>query len=879
MENNLRKIKRLMICIFALLFVFGFKSEMVKAAEDVIANPIVGDLDGDGQVTSSDYALMQQFLLGKISSFPVEGRVIKSIEDMNVTINQFSSYMLPSTISALMMDGSQNDLPVKWNIGFIDTNICDTYEVLGTVDGYGKMVNLKVTVSPTISSIDNKNLNVELDSDYILPSKVLAKLSDGSSKEVNVTWNNTVDTSIKGIFTFEGTVENYLEKVIYIITIDDLNDRGSSNSNLLNGGYVAYKDGYTYYANPLDSGKLYKKNIDGSFVKLTNDINTSYINIVGEWIYYKYEDAVYKVKNDGTGRELLTSSYNIQDYGVKLITSYNGEVYYSHQNFLGSSMIVKIDREGIQSRICDTDGRNYYDFIADKEFIYYKNENDNGRLYKIKTDGSENSIVINDTNINNFDIVDNDIIYSTGNYLKKISLISGNETILLYDDKLSMEDMVIYDGSIYFSNVGSDYEFSIYKLGLNSENKEKIVCIMDNIDGKILNISNDKLYILDYSRHDTSYMSNLDGSELINFNEDRYIESVDSLEFDVVEGERFLPQDKVYVHYNDGISMFKNVKWDTTDFNTLEIGTRIYNGTIDGYNGNITLKINVIEDKRLGNKDNKKIFDYNGNIYFVNNKDNDRLYRVDASGKSIKVTNDSVYNVNIVDDWIYYCDSLEGRIIKMKVDGSEKRAIYSGKATSLCMYDQWIYFVSSGTVCKVDLDGNKFEKVIDNSEKRIKSIKMYGGIIYGFVEEIRGSDNSIIKKGELIKFSSTGEEINTLIIEKSIGEFTIHGGYLYYAYDHSKRIDSNFMEVNDFAGLIKCVSKEGIIYQNYGNEGNIYYITDLNGNDSKLISSLNGQTIINVNIIGDWIYYSEHNDGYYKWYKIKLDGSERQEIV
>lgn len=77
------------------------------------------------------------------------------------------------------------------------------------------------STTPTISSISNINDKVDVGKTYSLPTEVSAKMSDGSSKKVLVTWNSTtVDTSKEGIHTFIGTVSGYSGQVTLTLTVE-----------------------------------------------------------------------------------------------------------------------------------------------------------------------------------------------------------------------------------------------------------------------------------------------------------------------------------------------------------------------------------------------------------------------------------------------------------------------------------------------------------------------------------------------------------------------------------------------------------------------------------------------------------------------------------
>ena len=77
-----------------------------------------------------------------------------------------------------------------------------------------------------------------------------------------------------------------------------VNDDNSDNINVV-GDWI-------YYTNESDGGKIYRIHIDGSQRTKLNDDNSDHINIVGDWIYYNViDDGMYKMRTDGTGRELV----------------------------------------------------------------------------------------------------------------------------------------------------------------------------------------------------------------------------------------------------------------------------------------------------------------------------------------------------------------------------------------------------------------------------------------------------------------------------------------------------------------------------------------------------------------------------------------------
>lgn len=68
-------------------------------------------------------------------------------------------------------------------------------------------------------------------------------------------------------------------------------------------------DGWIYYVNFDDKGKLYKARTDGSQRTMINDEACYWINIVGDWIYYSdHRDygTLFKMRTDGTSKQRVS---------------------------------------------------------------------------------------------------------------------------------------------------------------------------------------------------------------------------------------------------------------------------------------------------------------------------------------------------------------------------------------------------------------------------------------------------------------------------------------------------------------------------------------------------------------------------------------------
>ena len=151
----------------------------------------------------------------------VNPAVITSIENINVKINLNEAYSLPQSIQALLNNGVNINVPVIWHSSTVDTGKAGTYTFTGSVDGYSKPVSLTLVISPVITSVQNINSSVNQNESYSLPKSLPALMSDGTYKDVAVSWYpSTADTSKTGTFNYSGTVQGYDGKVTLTLTVN-----------------------------------------------------------------------------------------------------------------------------------------------------------------------------------------------------------------------------------------------------------------------------------------------------------------------------------------------------------------------------------------------------------------------------------------------------------------------------------------------------------------------------------------------------------------------------------------------------------------------------------------------------------------------------------
>jgi hypothetical protein len=214
--------------------------------------------------------------------------------------------------------------------------------------------------------------------------KLTATVKPGNASNKKVTWksaNKAIATvssngTVKGIK--EGTV------YLYVYTVDGKKSAkckvtvepvyGNTQGNIVNGGWSALYDGWIYYAR---SDGLYKVRTNGTGTKRLFSGSPSYINVIGGYIYFADGNPLYKMRTDGTGLKELSNAYPSD------ITVAGGWIYFADDT--DHPCRIRTDGTGEKilsySEVCN-------DMCLAGGWLYYASEDDEEKLYKMRTDGT-----------------------------------------------------------------------------------------------------------------------------------------------------------------------------------------------------------------------------------------------------------------------------------------------------------------------------------------------------------------------------------------------------------------------------------------------------------------------------------------------------------
>jgi hypothetical protein len=132
--------------------------------------------------------------------FKVEYQIV-SIEDITDTVSQNESYSLPSAVTGIFNDGTdeyKESYRVVWDSSAVDTSVIGTYTYYGTVNGYSGNVKLtlNVVVSPDFEIEDPitdgcvynfKGINIRFNRDIQVPTDwSQIKITDSNGVEIPI---------------------------------------------------------------------------------------------------------------------------------------------------------------------------------------------------------------------------------------------------------------------------------------------------------------------------------------------------------------------------------------------------------------------------------------------------------------------------------------------------------------------------------------------------------------------------------------------------------------------------------------------------------------------------------------------------------------------
>jgi hypothetical protein len=258
---------------------------------------------------------------------------------------------------------------------------------------------------------------------------------------------------------------------------------GNTCGNIINDGLFAQQGEWIYYRGSMPDDRYFRQDRtclckireDGTGkLELNNDYAT-YINVVGDWVYYSEGNVspggIYKIRTDGTGGTKITDEMSVN---INVVGEW---IYYKNRGDDGKLYKVRTDgteKTKLSDDICGGD------INVVGAWVYYLNASDEANVYKIRIDGTERT-KLNDEGSSDLNVVDGWVYYSTWRDNTSIYKIrtDGTERTKLNDD--DSHYINVADGWAFYSNWGDNQK--IYKIRTDGTERTKL--IDDKLNGGI----------------------------------------------------------------------------------------------------------------------------------------------------------------------------------------------------------------------------------------------------------------------------------------------------------------------------------------------------------------------------------------------------------
>ncbi|MBL4935745.1 DUF5050 domain-containing protein [Clostridium sp. YIM B02515] len=255
-------------------------------------------------------------------------------------------------------------------------------------------------------------------------------------------------------------------------------------------GMLKIKGDWIYFVNYKDEFKIYKMKKDGTQKNKLSDIGVQMMTMQGNHIYFlasSDENKLYKMNLDGSKKQRLEDRIN------RYFLTGN-KIYYTKADKLGTLFSMNFDGS-LKKEVCKLNGRIVY---ANDNFIYFtepslqqvrENKDEpidslsiygNGNLYKIRIDGQDKKLII-DENVEQIFFSNKNIYYNTNSvssgsavtstvfHSYKVDLKGKNKVDLKFDGPI----ISIIDNWMYYVNFANN-ESKLFRTNLGNNRTETI---------------------------------------------------------------------------------------------------------------------------------------------------------------------------------------------------------------------------------------------------------------------------------------------------------------------------------------------------------------------------------------------------------------------
>jgi uncharacterized protein YchJ len=254
-----------------------------------------------------------------------------------------------------------------------------------------------------------------------------------------------------------------------VIEADKPPVHGNLAGNINNWGFAAIQGDWIYFNQYGDNGGLYKTHIDGTQKIRLNENIHQYINVVGDWVYYYYQEfdenghsvhgvsGIYRIRTDGTEKTKLLSGYtpDMHVVGDWIYFRLGTELHKMRVDGTEQTQLKEFALLFPSINIVDDWIYLYHEIYDDYFISIFESESLAQGIFKIRTDGTELTQIIEEV-VSYINVTDEWIYYSNHNdkYIYKIR-IDGTERTQLNSERSIL--LVVDNGWIYYLEDENNY--------------------------------------------------------------------------------------------------------------------------------------------------------------------------------------------------------------------------------------------------------------------------------------------------------------------------------------------------------------------------------------------------------------------------------------
>jgi hypothetical protein len=329
----------------------------------------------------------------------------------------------------------------------------------------GKVIKLKI--GDKTGLIDNIPVVLDVEPSIIKGRTMVPLRFVGEAFGAKVDWDNDTRT-------------------ISISTDDMVEKTYNTSGNIINGGSVCSNGDYDYVSF-YNLGTYKIKHESSEKVKVSGN-PISFINLIGDWIYFVYSDKypvesdrsrLYKMKTNGTSSTKITSDKVIY---ASIVDDW---IYYINKSDYGRPYKIRLDGKGRQ-KISDD---SVSSLMVSNGWIFFERD---GKLCRMRTNGKDEAVLCEETTGNlNFNTSKDTLFFSLNNDKGKgIHKIKTNGTGIEKIVDAAVDSLNYSEGWLYYN----DFLGNLYKVKEDGSEKKKIGT---GVKGS-LSISGDWIYYTNY---------------------------------------------------------------------------------------------------------------------------------------------------------------------------------------------------------------------------------------------------------------------------------------------------------------------------------------------------------------------------------------------